>query len=83
MNYLENMPIFYENMDKTTKGEEMLISHLEVMKLRFLMISYFLLRVLIPKARYNGQTLKMLVRIKIPEMTSSIIASVPESMCVK
>jgi hypothetical protein len=39
--------------------------------------------VLIPNGRYKGQKLKKLVKMKIPAMTSSIIASIPEITCVK
>jgi len=38
----------------------------------------FFLDVMMPKGRYNGQKLKILVRIKIPDKISNMIASIPE-----
>lgn len=49
----------------------------------FMILFDYFLFVFIPSSVYNGQKLIKLVRIKIPETTSSIIAIVPERILVK
>jgi hypothetical protein len=69
--------------EKTTTGGVTYVNRLKCIKETSLYVIPIFVLVLILNGRYKGQKLRMLVRMKIPAKTNSIIPNRPDITCVK